>query len=118
MNNAIPYPFPYFNAFTWGTPTIPDIYWNAYSYEERIKNLCMEYAKLVAFIDALVDTVNAQYVEIEHINDEFPALLKEYVATDPGIAASIKDAVDEYLSNLVSGNDYGVLKEKGFIHEP
>lgn len=110
-------PFPYYQAFTWGTPTIPNMYWDAYSYEERIKKLCMEYGKIVAYLNAMTDTVNEQYLVIEKINDELPTLVAEVVTTDPDIQKEITTAITEYIASLVKGTTYGELKDLGFIHE-
>lgn len=76
------YPFPHFRFFPFGTPTIPDIYWNSYSYEERIKKLCFEYAKLITFTDSMVDTVNAQYAMVEDMKDKLPELVDEDVSAE------------------------------------
>lgn len=80
------YPFPRFRDFTQWTPTIPAFYWDVYSQEERIKALCREYAKLIAFTDSMVDTVNAQYDIVRTLQEEFPELVSE----------AIQPALDEY----------------------
>lgn len=112
----LPYPFPYFQAFTWGTPTIPNIYWDAYSYEERIKKLCMEYGKLDAYLNEIADTINEQYKQVEEINTTLPELVVKTVTTDPEIKEVIQTAIDEYISGVIKGTTYGQLKENGFLH--
>ena len=109
------YPFPYFRAFMFGTPTIPDIYWNAYSYEERIKKLCCEYDKLIKFTDSMVDTLNSQYEEIESINDNLPELIIQALET-PELKAIIMEKVQAYLESMTKGSTYGQIKENGFIY--
>lgn len=69
-------PFPYFRDFVWGTPVIPDIYWNAYTYEERIKNLCMEYAKMIEYLDAFADTFNLDKDDIAELKETFEKFKK------------------------------------------
>ena len=44
--------------FVWGTPTIPDIYWNQYSYEEKIRWLYMQYQRLIDYMNEFVAKVN------------------------------------------------------------
>lgn len=71
--------FPYFRNFTAGVPVIPDLYWNAYSYEERIKKLCCEFFNHVSYTDAMADLVNDQYALIDQMQAELPALIDESV---------------------------------------
>ena len=53
----------FYGHWTWGTPIIPDFYWNAYTYEERIKHLCMELGKVLAYLDYMAEKLNDFYVE-------------------------------------------------------
>lgn len=91
------YPFPYFSAFVISPPVVPDYYWNVYSQEERIKAICMRLERLVAFVDAMVDTVNKQY--------EMIRALKETI-----------EEINKRLQALETGTTYGELKENGFIY--
>lgn len=115
-NGGMAYPFPYYSAFTWATPTIPNLYWNAYSQEERIKNLCMEYGKMTAYIDAMADTLNSQYQTIEEINDKLPGMVAEVVTTDPDIRKSIEDIVNAYIEGMTKGTTYKQMTDHGFIY--
>lgn len=115
-NGGTAYPFPYYSAFTWATPTIPNLYWNAYSQEERIKNLCMEYGKMTAYLDAMADTLNSQYQTIEEINDKLPSMVAEVVTTDPDIRKSIEDTVNSYIEGMTKGTTYKQMTDHGFIY--
>lgn len=111
------YPFPHFRYFTFGTPTIPDIYWNSYSYEERIKKLCCEYHKLIHFVDAMVDTVNSQYVMIEDMKDELAEIVSDTIKNDPEVNAQIMEKVDAYLDSVMVGTTYKQINEHGFVYD-
>lgn len=115
-NGGMAYPFPYYSAFTWATPTIPNLYWNAYSQEERIKNLCMEYGKMTAYLDAMADTLNSQYRTIEEINDKLPSMVAEVVTTDPDIRKSIEDTVNTYIEGMTKGTTYKQMTDHGFVY--
>lgn len=68
------YPYPHYKDFTDFTPVIPELYWNVYSSEERIRALCTEWVKLTAYIDGLAGTVNDTNTiikELEAAFDEF-----------------------------------------------
>jgi hypothetical protein len=119
------YPFPHYGDFTAFTPVVPELYWNVYSAEERIKALCMEWVKLTAFTDAMVDTVNEQYSDLKadiqarydaldaavqniddvvtDMNERFPQLVNEQVnaeirrlITSGEFQDILQAAVDEY----------------------
>ena len=115
-NGGMAYPFPYYSAFTWATPTIPNLYWNAYSQEERIKNLCMEYGKMTAYLDAMADTLNSQYRTIEEINDKLPSMVAEVVTTDPDIRKSREDTVNTYIEGMTKGTTYKQMTDHGFVY--
>ena len=115
-NGGMAYPFPYYSAFTWATPTIPNLYWNAYSQEERIKNLCMEYGKMTAYLDAMADTLNSQYRTIEEINDKLPSMVAEVVTTDPDIRKSREDTVNTYIAGMTKGTTYKQMTDHGFVY--
>lgn len=69
--------FPHYKDFTDYSPVVPEIYWNVYTPEQRIKYLCKEYAKLAGFTDSMVDTVNDQYAIIEDMQEKLPELVDE-----------------------------------------
>ena len=76
---SIIYPFPPFSGYTWNTPVIPKLYWDVYSQEQRLKTLCMEYAKLIAYNSDLADTLN-NYIEIVNtLEEKLPELVNEEV---------------------------------------
>ena len=109
------YPFPYFRNFVYGTPVIPDLYWNAYSYEERIKKLCMEYAKLIDFTDSMVDTVNSQYEQIEDINNHVYDIIHQAIV-DGEFDSVVQDAVQAWIDSRAVGTTYDDLKNHGFLY--
>lgn len=109
------HPFPYFRNFIWGTPVIPDIYWNAYTYEERIKKLCMEYAKLVDYTDSIADTINEQYDTIEDIDANIADIINQAI-DDGKFDTIIGDVVQAWIDSRVVGTTYNDLKNHGFLY--
>lgn len=118
-------PFPHYGDFTAFTPVVPELYWNVYSAEERVKALCMEWVKLTAYTQALADTVNEQYDDLKadiqarydaldaavqnidnvvtDMNERFPELVNEQVnieirrlITSGEFAEMLQAAIDEY----------------------
>ena len=105
---AIIYPFPHYWNFTELTPTVPSFYWDTYSQEERIKALCDEYAKLIAYTDAMSSTVNSQYEIIRGLEATFPDLVNE--AITPALqeyteSGALRVYIDSALAGIYSRLD-------------
>jgi hypothetical protein len=62
---------PGYAGFTSFTPTIPKLYWDVYSQEERIKRICMELHKLCEYASALNININLNHDMIEALRAEF-----------------------------------------------
>lgn len=111
-------PFPHYIDFPEST-VVPSMYWDVYSPEQRIKALCVEYAKLIAFTDSLVDTVNDQYAVIQTLEDQLPELVNDDVAaqiaemvTSGEFAEMVNQAIaelDEQYQQLVT--DMGTAQD-------
>jgi hypothetical protein len=61
-------PFPFWNAYT---PTLPEIYWDVDSHEERIKKICLLLHKLVEYADYLGENINLDHKTIEELQEQF-----------------------------------------------
>lgn len=70
-------------AWTWNTPIIPQFYWNVYSAEQRIKQICLEigriqeylnyfaahYNKMSGYLNKRIDKLTAaMYAEVERLD--------------------------------------------------
>lgn len=104
---AIIYPFPPYRGYTWNAPVVPKLYWDVYSQEQRIKALCMEYAKLIAYNSDLADTLN-NYIEIvntmqqqlpELVNEDVKQEIAELVTTGQ-FAEMVKDAIEQLTTDV------------------
>lgn len=62
---------PGYAGFTSFTPTIPKLYWDVYSQEERIKRICMELHKLCEYTTAMSVNINLNHAMIEQLREEF-----------------------------------------------
>lgn len=71
-------PITLFNVWTWSTPVIPEFYWNVYSQEQRIKQICKEIGRIEAYLDYISTTANQAHLEIDdHINKVYAELSKK-----------------------------------------
>ena len=64
--NIVPYSF--WNSFT---PTLPNLYWNVESQEERIKKICLELHKIVEYSDYLGQNINLDHETIAELERNF-----------------------------------------------
>ena len=63
-------PIPIFEAWLGFSGSIPDIYWNTYSEEQRYKFLCKRIQMLVEYVNELGITLNTSMEEIEALAKE------------------------------------------------
>ena len=77
LNALIPY-----GAFTQYTPTLPAFYWDVYSAEQRIKQICYEICKMHAYSDYLTEQIDILgedvEVELREMQRNLDKTLKEY----------------------------------------
>lgn len=62
---------PGYAGFTSFTPTIPKLYWDVYSQEERIKRICMELHKVVEYATAMNANIELNHEMIDNLAKEF-----------------------------------------------
>ena len=67
--------FPIYSGWTRFTPVIPKIYWDAYSQEQIIKELCKNFDKVEQYLDYIAALMNEWNMEFdEQVEAEFEAL--------------------------------------------
>lgn len=86
--------FPIYSGWTQYTPVIPKIYWDVYSQEQRIKNLCLSFDKVEHYLDYVAEQMNEWNLEFSEeieqefadmwqaIHDEYEEQLNEWIRTD------------------------------------
>ena len=89
--------WPIYSGWTQFTPTIPKMYWNVYSQEQRIKELCCNYSKAEQYLDfvaKLTNDWNGEYTaEVQAKLDEFEALIE----------SGYTDALDAWIERDLPG---------------
>ena len=88
--------WPIYSGWTQFTPTIPKMYWNVYSQEERIKDLCCQYKKAEQYLDFVAKLTNDWVGEY---TDEVQAKLDELEAL---LWNGLEGAVDKWISKNMS----------------
>ena len=108
--------WPIYSGWTQFTPTIPKMYWNVYSQEQRIKELCCNYSKAEQYLDfvaKLTNNWNKEYTdEVQEKLDEFEALLD--FGSETTITKWIEKNLDYIFSETVKQVYFG-LNEQGYF---
>jgi hypothetical protein len=82
------------------SPTIPKFYWDVKSQEQRIKYLCTEYSKMLAYMDTLTEGENESRDAINKLTE----LFKQFQASgfDDYYAEQIRQWVVDNMSTIIS----------------
>lgn len=110
--NVVPYPF--WNKFT---PTLPALYWDVDSHEERIKRICLELHKLVEYADYLGENINLDHETIEQLLADFERFQDsgffDYYADQ--IEQWVHDNFNEIMKQILNQGIFFGLTEDGYF---
>lgn len=95
MGNRLNRWVPWFAGFTEFTPTIPKMYWDVESQEQRIHTICKQLHKLVCYADMLGDKINLNREDI----DELQRLFEQFMESgfDDYYAEQVEKWIAEHL---------------------
>lgn len=63
-----------YGSFTAYTPALPQFYWDVYSAEQRIKHICYEIDKLIAYADSLGVNLNVTHEDVAKLQEDMQNL--------------------------------------------
>ena len=90
--------FPIYSGWNKYTPVIPKLYWDAYSQEQIIKELCKNFDKLEHFINYMAELMNEWNIEF---TEELEKQLEElWNALNRGIQNGVDKWIDENLDYI------------------
>lgn len=84
---------PPFAGFTEFTHTLPSIYWDVYSSEQRIKCICEEICKIISYLEMTAGQTNENTKQIE----ELKALFKKF--QESGFDDYYREQVEAWINN-------------------
>lgn len=90
---------PFFEAWLGFSGSIPDIYWNVWSEEQRYHWLCKQLAKLVEYSNELSAGINANSEAIEELAEEL-AKLKDPEFWDESFKKLVADWIADHLEYI------------------
>lgn len=81
--------FPIYSGWGQYTPVIPKLYWDVYSQEQRLKQLCMNFDKVEHYLDYVAELMNSWNIEFsEEIEQE---LTDMWNAVNDGLEKAASD---------------------------
>jgi len=99
-----------FNVWTWNSPVIPQFYWNVYSAEQRIKEICKQIGKISAYLDYSSAKINEANVDMaEQINKintniqaQIDAITKQLTSEVTRLEGLISDVKKQHAKDVTS----------------
>ena len=89
--------FPIYSGWTQYTPVIPKLYWDVYSAEQRMKQLCMSFDKVEHYLDYVAALMNEWNLEFsEEVEEELTKMWDE-------IHSGYKEAINNWIVNDLPG---------------
>lgn len=98
MNCCKPYParyIPYFEGFTEFTPSIPKMYWDVKSQEQRIKAICEQFHKMICYANMLGNKLNDSLADIDELTEMFNKFIES--GFDDYYAKQVEKWIDSHL---------------------
>ena len=97
-----------FYQFTEFTPAVPNLYWDVYSAEERMKKLCMEMHKMVEYANRLGLAINVDHDIINELEVSWTKLLGDGYVPQFADPLEWDDSTDYAALTIVTyhGNSY------------
>lgn len=94
MSNYLPgINFPIYSGWNQYTPVIPKMYWDAYSIEQIIKQLCCNFDKCQHYLDYVANIINEWGIEFdEEMEAQLTAMWEQ-------INNGYKDAISKWIVN-------------------
>lgn len=89
-----------YGSYTAYTPALPQFYWDVYSAEQRIKHICYEIDKIIAYANMLGVNINATHEDVEKLQELFQKF------QDQGLAELyeklLQQWVDDNMERIIS----------------
>lgn len=116
MNYNSPMYLPLYNAFTEFVPSIPKMYWDTYSQEQRIKAICEAIDKIIAYANDMGIQLNRDTEDIEKLVKEFETFKES--GFDDYYREIINKWVDDNMVDIMSQamkNIFFGLDDEGYL---
>lgn len=109
--------FPIYSGWTQYTPVIPKLYWDVYSAEQRMKQLCKNFDKVEHYLDYVSELMNKWNIEFsEELNAELTKMWEEvHNGYEKAIAEWIKNDLPEIVDDAIHMVYFGLTLDGYFV---
>ena len=90
-----------FFGFTNFTPALPEFYWDVYTAEERIKEICFKLQKLVCYSNMLADNINIDHDLIDELQKAFEQFMES--GFDDYYKEQVHDWINDNFQMIMDG---------------
>lgn len=108
--------FPIYSGWTQYTPVIPKLYWDVYSSEQRMKQICLNFDKVEHYLDYIAELMNEWNLEFsEDIQEQFAEM---WYAINNNFEKATENWVKknlEYIFTQVVKQVYFGLTQEGYF---
>ena len=105
-----------YGSFVLNTPTIPKFYWDVYSQEQRLKQICCELEKLMQYADMLGVNLNIDHEAIIELQEQFKKFMEsgffDYYAAQ--LEKWINDNMERIISKAIKMVFFGLTPDGYF----
>lgn len=93
-----------FFAWTWSSPVIPEFYWNVYSAEQRIKQICLEIGKIEAYLQYFCMKANEAHADLHKKIDEANKRIDELTEQFNTEVANLNNLIAQETANRIAAD--------------
>ena len=109
--------FPIYSGWTQYTPVIPKFYWDVYSAEQRMKQLCLNFDKVEHYLDFVSEYLNQWGIEFtEEMNNEFAEMWQRINdGFEDEFSTWFAANIDRYIVRAISQIYFGLTLDGYFV---
>ena len=109
--------FPIYSGWTQYSPVIPKLYWDVYSAEQRMKQLCMNFDKVEHYLDYMAELMNQWNIEFtDEMNEQLTALWNTVNGDfEKDFNKWFNENIESYMKKATSMVYFGINLEGYFV---
>lgn len=111
MYHIVPY-----GSYTAYTPALPQFYWDVYSAEQRVKHICYEIDKIIAYANMLGVNINATHEDVAKLQELFQKFQDQGLAElyEKLLQQWVDDNMERIISRVVKFVYFGLTNDGYF----
>lgn len=105
-----------YGSYTAYTPALPQFYWDVYSAEQRVKHICYEIDKIIAYANMLGVNINATHEDVAKLQELFQKFQDQGLAElyEKLLQQWVDDNMERIISRVVKFIYFGLTNDGYF----